>query len=131
MKKNTSVLKELILSAKERLKNGDYGNATYKQECKRKDKIKTNQVLRFLANAEYKRADIEIKAYSTEEDDKLNKKIEHLLENNPHTIFPLGELVDAEKFKKLNESERQNYILNLSEKFIAYKENYYKKFCSK
>ena len=127
MKKQTSVLKELIMSAKERLRNGDYSSATYKEECKRKDKIKSNQILRFLANAEFKRPNITITTYSTKEDEELNKKVINLLETDPNTVAPIGELVEMEVFKNLNEAEKQNYILNLSEKFLKYKEEYYKK----
>lgn len=127
MTKNTSVLKELILSAKERLKNHDYGNNTYREECRRKDRIKTNQVLRFLANAEFKSPDITIKALNIEEDENFNKKVIKLLETDPNNIAPLGELIDADKFHSLNEAGRQNYILSLSEKFVKIKEDYYKK----
>ena len=127
MKKNTSVLKELILSAKERLKNGDYGNATYKQECKRKDKIKTNQVLRFLANREYKSADITITTLSKTEDEILSNKVITLLKENPNSISPIAQIIDIDKYKKLNDIEKQNYILNVSEKFVKIKEEYYKK----
>lgn len=126
-KQNKSVLKELITSAKNRLKNRDYGNTTYNAESKKQDKIKTNQVLRFLANKEYKSADITITTLSKTEDEVLYSKVETLLIENPNSISPIAEIIDLEKYKKLNEVEKQNYILNISEKFVKIKEEFYKK----
>ena len=125
--KNKSVLKELIMSAKLRLKHRDYGSTTYNLESKKQDKIKTNQVLRFLANAEFKQADITLKNLSTIEDEKLNKRVIELLDTNPNTITPIADIIDIEKYQKLNDIEKQNYILNISEKFCKIKEEYYKK----
>ncbi|MGN1222998.1 MAG: hypothetical protein ACI4T1_02570 [Christensenellales bacterium] len=125
--KNKSVLKELISSAKERLKNRDYGNYTYNLESKKQDKIKTNQVLRVLANKEFKRADIQIKTLSNEDDVIFNNKVIKLLQENPNTISPLAEIIDIDKYMKYNDIERQKYILQISEKFVKIKEEYYKK----
>ena len=125
--KNKSVLKELISSAKERLKNRDYGNYTYNLESKKQDKIKTNQVLRVLANKEFKRADIQIKTLSNEDDVIFNNKVIKLLQENPNTISPLAEIIAIDKYMKYNDIERQKYILQISEKFVKIKEEYYKK----
>ena len=125
--KNKSVLKELIMSAKNRLKNNDYGTAMYNAESKKQDKIKSNQVLRFLANAEFKKVDITIKSISNTEDEILNEKIINLLNKNPNTLTPIAEIIDVNKFKNLNDVEKQNYILNISEKFVKIKEEFYKK----
>ena len=125
-KQNKSVLKELIMSAKNRLKNHDYGTATYNLESKKQDKIKTNQVLRFLANREFKRADITITTLSNTEDEILSNKVITLLKENPNTISPIAEIIDIEKYNKLNEIEKQKYILSISEKFVKIKEEYYK-----
>ena len=125
--KNKSVLKELIMSAKTRLKNHDYGTTTYNLESKKQDKIKTNHVLRNLANAEYKRADITIKSLSNKEDEMLSNRVVTLLKENPNTIAPIAEIIDIEKFKSLNEIEKQNYILTISEKYLKLKEEFYKK----
>jgi len=125
--KNKSVLKELIMSAKNRLKNRDYGTTTYNAESKKQDKIKTNQVLRFLANREYKSADITITTLSKTEDEILSNKVITLLKENPNSISPIAQIIDIDKYKKLNDIEKQNYILNVSEKFVKIKEEYYKK----
>lgn len=124
---NKSVLKELIRSAKNRLKNHDYGNTTYNLESKKQDKIKTNQVLRFLANREFKSADITITTISKTEDEIFSNKVINLLKENPNTISPIAEIIDIEKYKSLNEIEKQNYILDISEKFVKIKEEFYKK----
>lgn len=125
--KNKSVLKELIQSAKERLKNHDYGTIDYNRESKKNDKIKTNHVLRILASSEFKRADIEVKSISTKEDEIFNQKVLDLLNTNPNTISPLAELVDMEKYKKLSDTEKQNYILNLSEKYVKIRQDFMQK----
>lgn len=124
---NKSVLKELIMSAKNRLKNHDYGTATYNLESKKQDKIKTNHVLRFLANREYKSAEITITTISNKEDEILSSKVINLLKENPNTISPIAEIIDIDKYKSLNEIEKQNYILDISEKFVKIKEEFYKK----
>ncbi len=122
--KNKSVLKELIMSAKERLKHRDYGNLNYNNESKKQDKIKTNQVLKFLASKEYKKADITFKVISNTEDELFNKKVIELLTTNPNTISPLKDLIDIEKYKSLNDVEKQNYILNLSERYVKIKKDF-------
>lgn len=129
--KNKSVLKELIQSAKERLKNHDYGTVDYNRESRMQDKIKTNHVLRMLASSEFKRADIVVKPISTKEDEIFNQKVIKLLTTNPNTTSPLAELVDIEKYKNLSDIEKQNYILNLSEKYCKIKQNFEQKQASK
>lgn len=125
--KNKSVLKELINSAKERLKNRDYGTSTYNYISKQNDKAKTNHLLRILANQEFKRPDIIIKTLSTKEDEIFTQKVVNLLEHNPNSMTPLAELIDVEIFKNLNDTEKQNYILTLSERYLKIKEEYNKK----
>lgn len=122
--KNKSVLKELILSAKERLKHHDYGTVDYNRGSKMQDKIKTNHVLHLLASSEFKRADIIVKPLSTKEDEIFNQKVINLLKTNPNSLSPLAELVDIEKYKTLTDTEKQNYILNLSEKYVKIRKNF-------
>lgn len=125
--KNKSVLKELIQSAKERLKNHDYGSVDYNRGSKLQDKAKTNHVLRMLASNEFKRADIVVKPLSLEEDENFNQKVIKLLQTNPNTTSPLAELIDIEKYKNLSDIEKQNYILNLSEKYVKIRHNFEQK----
>lgn len=130
-KKNKSVLKELIMSAKERLKNHDYGTIDYNRESKMQDKIKTNHVLRLLASSEFKRADIVVKPISTKEDEIFNEKVINLLLTNPNTTSPLADLIDIEKYKNLNDIEKQDYILSLSEKYVKIRQDFEQKQTSK
>lgn len=129
--KNKSVLKELIQSAKERLKNHDYGTIDYNRESKMQDRIKTNHVLRMLASNEFKRADIIVKPISTKDDEIFNKKVLDLLNNDPNTISPLADLIDIEKYKNLTDIEKQNYILNLSEKYVKIRQEFEQKQATK
>lgn len=125
--KNKSVLKELISSAKERLKNRDYGNSTYNYISKQNDKAKTNHLLRVLANNEFKKPDIIIRTISTKEDEIFTRKVVQLLEEDPNCIMPLAKLIDIDVFKSLSDVEQQNYILNISERYLKIKEEFYKK----
>mgnify|MGYP003571294353 CR=1 FL=1 len=125
--KNKSVLKELIMSAKERLRHRDYGNSNYNYESKLQDKIKTNNVLRLIASKEFKRADITITTINSKDDEEFNKRVINLLTTNPNTISPLAELIDINKYKSLTDVEKQKYILNLSEKYVKIKETFEQK----
>ena len=129
--KNKSVLKELIQSAKERLRNHDYGTIDYNRGSKMQDRIKTNHVLRMLACNEFKRADIIVKPINTKDDEIFNKKVLDLLNNNPNTTSPLADLIDIEKYKNLTEIEKQNYILNLSEKYVKIRQEFEQKQATK
>lgn len=122
--KNKSVLKELIQSAKERLKHHDYGSVDYNRESIKQDKRKTNHVLRLLASNEFKRADIIVKPISTKEDEIFNKKVIELLTNNPNTTSPLAELIDINKYKNLSDTDKQDYILTISEKYCKIKQEF-------
>lgn len=125
--KNKSVLKELIQSAKNRLKNHDYGSVDYNRGSRLQDKRKTNHVLCLLASNEFKRADIVVRPLSCEEDEIFNEKVLKLLETNPNTTSPLADLVDIEKYKTLSDTEKQDYILNLSEKYVKIRQSFEQK----
>ena len=115
------------MSAKERLKNHDYGSKSYNIESKKQDKIKSNNILRFLASKEYKKADITITTLSSKEDEIFNEKVINLLTTNPNTISPLKDLIDIEKYKSLNDVEKQKYILTISEKYVKIKQDFERK----
>ncbi len=59
-----------------------------------------------------------------ENDDELYYKICNLLDNDFDNPYILGELIDTKVFKKLNEEEKQRYIINLSDKYLLLKEKY-------
>ena len=61
-----------------------------------------------------------------ENDDELYEKVCMLLDedyDNPHI---LGELIDVKVFKKLNEAEKDRYIINLADKYLELKSRYIK-----
>ncbi len=61
-----------------------------------------------------------------ENDDELYEKVCMLLDedyDNPHI---LGELIDVKVFKKLSESEKDRYIINLADKYLELKSRYIK-----
>lgn len=89
--------------------------------------MKTNHVLRILASSEFKSADIEYRSISTKEDEIFNQKVIDLLTTNPNTISPLAELIDYSKYKNLSDTEKQNYILNLSEKYVKIRQDFERK----
>ena len=49
-----------------------------------------------------------------EEEKKLEKKIVHLIKNNPDCIDPIGKLIDHAVYDSLSEERKQGYIMKLS-----------------
>ena len=97
--------KSYMNSVKNRLKNNNY--ARYRQTTKIKSKFK-------LLSGVFSNLEIEVKRICNNEAELYNKVAEIL---NSETICPLAELTDKELFEKLNDEEKQRYMLNLSAKF--------------
>lgn len=57
------------------------------------------------------------------EDDPLYKKVEHILEKDPDTICPIGQLIDKKYYESLSEEAKERYVLFLSKKYNKIKEN--------
>jgi hypothetical protein len=54
------------------------------------------------------------------------KKVCKILEEEELVLNPIGKLLDREEYERLDEPNRQKYILDISKKFREMKERYYK-----
>ena len=59
-------------------------------------------------------------------DDELYNKVCALLDENYDSSQILGDLIDTKLFKKLSESEKDRYIVNLADKYLELKQRYIK-----
>ena len=57
------------------------------------------------------------------EDDPLYKKVEKMLEKDPDTSSPIGELIDKKQYANLSETQKERYILSLAKRYRKIKEN--------
>lgn len=116
-----SEFKKLASMAKQRLKEGNYSE---------KKGIKNN----FYNSYYYKNfssirklnAELNFVLINEKENDVFNKKVFDMLSRNEDILSPIGKLCDYDIYSKLNDYEKQDYVLRLSEKFIRAKELYYK-----
>lgn len=69
---------------------------------------------------EFKKIDLK------EQEFKLQKKIVHVIANNPDCDNPIGLLIDHEEYDSLSDERKQAYILKLSQNYqtICNKINY-------
>ena len=61
----------------------------------------------------------------TKEDAKLYGKVKQMLDENEDIVNPLAKLIDYKIFNKLNDSEKERYLLILINKYKQYKIKYY------
>ena len=57
----------------------------------------------------------------TKEDAKLYGKVKQMLDENEDIVNPLAKLIDYKIFNKLNDSEKERYLLVLVNKYKQYK----------
>lgn len=61
----------------------------------------------------------------TKEDAKLYGKVKQMLDENEDVVNPLAKLIDYKIYNKLNDSEKERYLLVLVNKYKQYKIKYY------
>ena len=59
-------------------------------------------------------------------DEKMYKKVCAILDRDEATLNPIGQLIDNDVYTSLDAASKQQYILELSNKFRELKERYYK-----
>ena len=64
-------------------------------------------------------------------DEVLYEKVCRILDADEDTMNPIGQLVDQDEFRRLDEGGRQRYILELSKKYRELKDRYYEERLSK
>ena len=121
-KKAQTIIKELALQAKQRLKN--LGNGI-NQDNQSKSNFSKKSNLKFVSNIGSKKSDAVIRIINDSEDEeKFSQKVYAILKEDMDTPTPLKQLCDTISFESFSEEEQEKYILELSEKYIKARENY-------
>ncbi len=126
MKQNTNnVLKKLALDAKNRLKHCTYKNREENQSIRRN--IAFQNHVRMVMESDCKTPEITIKVINDyAEQEAFQNRVYELLSKNEDCINPLKELSDSKLMALMSETEKQKYIFDLAEKYIAIRDDYYK-----
>ncbi len=127
--KEYSELKKRALLAKQRLKMG-YWQRLCEEKQKALESMSDNGNVRAVCELtqEKVRRD-EHKALCAEkadEEELFYRKVCSILETDENTLNPIGQLIDKGEFDRLDENNRQRYILRLSQKFREMRERYYR-----
>ena len=124
--KAISELKKRALLAKQRLKMG------YWQRLERERReMEESSSMGERNITELQRAKIRRDAmFATDEqrfrqEEQLYEKVCKILDEDSDTLSPIGQLIDKEKYQKLDECGKQKYILELSKKFRELSRRYY------
>ncbi len=116
-------LKSMASIAKERLKRGTYSNA---ERIKAKNEMNVNSYFVKNFNALKKiNSKAEFKTITNEIDDAFIAKVFNILSSSHDVYNPIGMLMDKTLFLGLNETEKQCYILSLSDKYNKIKDSYF------
>ena len=121
-----SEFKKLANLAKQRLKEGNY---TDKKHLK--SNYSNNYYYKNITAFKKMNAELEFVLITDDEDKKFNKKVFDMLSRNEDILCPISKLCDYEVYSKLNDLEKQNYILRLSERFVLAKELYFQYYSEK
>lgn len=117
----SSEFKKLASLAKQRLMQGNYTEAK-----KLKNNFYNSYYFKNMSSIKKLNAELNFVLINDTETEVFNKKVFDMLKKNEDILSPIGKLCDKEIYSKLNDLEKQNYILRLSEKYIKAKELYYK-----
>ena len=128
-------LKKRALLAKQRMRMG-YWQAMTEERTKKLEELGTGyasvQLVKEMQLAQVRRdGQLALGSNQAIADEILYKKVCALLDEDEDIVNPLGKLVDRETYDKLDEGNRQKYILDLSKKFCEMKARYYKERAAK
>ena len=120
-----NILRQLALDAKNRLKHCTYKNKEENQSIKRSLAFQNH--VRMVMESECRTPEITIKVINDyAEQEAFQNKVYELLKKDEDCINPLKELSDSKLLAIMTEHERQKYILDLSERYITVRNDYYK-----
>jgi len=130
VKSNMSELKRRAILAKQRMRMG-YWQSVQDERVKKLEELGDSydsvHLVRELQLAQVRREGS--LALGTEQaiaDELLYERVCRMLDENEDIINPLGKLVEREVYDRLDEGNRQKYILDLSKKFCEMKARYYR-----
>ena len=116
-----SEFKKLASMAKQRLKEGNYN-----EKKGMKNNFYNSYYYKNFSSIRKLNAELNFVLINDKENDDFNKKVFDLLNKNEDTLNPISKLCDYDIYSKMNEYEKQDYILRICEKFIIAKELYYR-----
>ena len=141
-----NVLKKLASDAKYRLKHCNYNNKQENLNIKRN--IAFQNHIRMIKESECKTPEITIKIINDYDNNEFKQKVFDLLNENKDSLNPLSRLINQAEFENMSEnedclnplkklsdnkllclmsdSEKQRYILDLSERYNQVRDDYYK-----
>lgn len=129
MKKEMSEIKRRALLAKQRLKMG-YWQRMQEERDRLNDSTSDSSVIesaRCARRNEFERKNkMALGDDFTERDERLYSRVREILDKDEDVMNPIGQLVERDVFDKLDDGNKQRYILELSAKFRELRERYYK-----
>lgn len=135
MKKECSELKKRALLAKQRMRLG-YWDALRAERERVLREVGENEETKFKIS-EYQRAklrrdtDLIVSQSPASVDEALYERVCRILDADEDTTNPIGQLIDQETYRRLDDGGRQRYILELSKKYRELRERYYEERMSK
>ena len=125
-----SELKKRALLAKQRMRIG-YWQAMSEEKAKKLEELGDSfhsvQLVKGMQLAKFERdVNRTLGINQAIRDEALFEKVCKILDEDEAVMNPLGLLVEREIYDCLDEGNRQKYILDLSKKFCAMKERYYR-----
>lgn len=129
MKKEMSEIKRRALLAKQRLKMGYWQRMQEERDRVNGSTIDSAVIesARCARRNEFERTNkMALGDDFAEKEEKLYRKVRDMLDKDEDVMNPIGQLVEREVFDRLDDGNKQRYILELSAKFRELRERYYK-----
>ena len=120
MKNKNNALKLLAEQAKKRMRSGEYTVMTPTV----KNQYKSSYFYKNLYSMKTKLGKMEYSTIPDSAERDFYNKVVKLLSIDEDVFNPIGILAEKEILRNLNEIEKQYYILNLAERYLAAKEKY-------
>lgn len=129
-KKEYGALKKRAMLAKQRLKMGYWQKMLEEKQRALGELGKSEesvQLVQSLQREKVKRDEQRVfSSVQADEEEVFYTKVCTILEEDENATNPIGRLIDREKFEKLDENNKQRYILRLAEKFREMRDRYYR-----
>lgn len=129
MKKEISEIKRRALLAKQRLKMGYWQQMQDERERMSRETadISKLEMANAIRKEEFERSNnVALGDDFAEKEEKLYVKVREILDRDENVINPIGQLMDRAVYDKLDDANKQRYILELSAKFRQLRDRYYK-----
>ena len=116
--KSLSELKKRALLAKQRLKMGYWQRLEReRREMEESSDMCTRNISELQREKIRRDAMCATDEQRYRQEEQLYEKVCRILDEDSDTLSPIGQLIDKEKYQKLDECGKQKYILELSKKF--------------